>query len=47
MGVRNDQSGERDGGVQYGLHTVTGLCGSLEGDDSATKVRLSASTPRI
>lgn len=31
MGVRNDQTGERDGGVQYGLHTVTGLCGSPEG----------------
>lgn len=47
MGVRNDQSGERDRGVQYGLHTVTGLCGSLEGEDSTTKICLSASTPRI
>lgn len=31
MGVRNDQTGERDRGVQYGLHTVTGLCGGPEG----------------
>lgn len=38
------------GGVQYVLHTVTGLCGSLEeqgGWDSTTKMCLSASTPRV
>lgn len=37
MGVRNDQTGERDRGVQYGLHTVTGLCGGPEGGGQGHK----------
>lgn len=37
MGVRNDQSREGDMGVQYGLHTVTGLCGSLKGGRGAAQ----------
>lgn len=42
VGVRNDQTGERDRGVQYGLHTVTGLCGSPGGgEETATKICLS------
>lgn len=31
VGVRNDQAVERDRGVQYGLHTGTGLCRCLKG----------------
>lgn len=44
--MRNDQRGEGDRGVQYGLHTVTGLCVRLEGDDCATKTCLCPCTPR-
>lgn len=31
VGVRNDQTVGRDRGVQYGLHTGTGLCRCLKG----------------
>lgn len=31
VGVRNDQTVERDRGVQYGLHTGTGLCRRMKG----------------
>lgn len=45
VGVRNDQTVERDRGVQYGLHTGTGLCHRMKGEDSSTKARLSVYTP--
>lgn len=46
VGVRNDQTVERDRGVQYGLHTGTGLCRCLKGGGTVPQRPVCLSTPQ-